>query len=144
MHAKSESWQHDAGLLFFRAGLASSILYAHGLPKLTNVLNGVWDFPDPIGIGPEAGLLLSAFAETVCATLIIGGVWTRMSCIPLIVTMVVATWVINGGAPFIQQEKSFVYLLGWILLALTGPGRFTLPWLWQQAQGHWVRASPSG
>ena len=39
--------------------------------------------------------------------------------------MIVATWVINGGAPFIQQEKSFVYLLGWLLLFLTGPGEYT-------------------
>jgi len=40
--------------------------------------------------------------------------------------MIVATWVINAGAPFLQQEKSFVYLLGWVLLLLAGPGRYTV------------------
>jgi putative oxidoreductase len=116
----------DVGLLLFRTGLSLSVFIAHGIPKISNILNGHWDFPDPAGLGPELGLILSAGAESVCTLLIALGILTRVSTIPLIFTMVVATWVINGGAPFIQQEKSFVYLLGWLLLLLAGPGRYTV------------------
>jgi putative oxidoreductase len=111
--------------------LGLSVFIVHGMPKITKVLNGNWDFPDPVGLGPELGLILSAGAESVCALLIALGIWTRMSTIPLIFTMVVATWVINAGTPFIQQEKSFVYLLGWLLLLFTGPGKYTAVYAYQ-------------
>jgi putative oxidoreductase len=116
----------DVGLLVFRIGLSLSVFIAHGIPKVSNILNGNWDFPDPVGLNPELGLILSAGAESVCTLLIALGILTRVCTIPLIFTMVVATWVINGGAPFIQQEKSFVYLVGWLLLLLAGPGRYTV------------------
>lgn len=125
----------DIGLLVFRVGLSFSVLIAHGIPKVSNILNGNWDFPDPVGLGPEVGLVLSAGAETVCALLIALGILTRVSTVPLIFTMIVAVWLINGGAPFIQQEKSFVYLLGWVLLLLAGPGRYTVPYAYHTIRG---------
>lgn len=125
MESQRQNTLTDFGLLLFRTGLGLSVFIAHGMPKITKVLNGNWDFPDPVGLGPELGLILSAGVESVCALLIVLGIWTRLSTIPLILTMVVATWVINAGTPFIQQEKSFVYLLGWLLLLFTGPGKHT-------------------
>jgi len=125
-YALNEGVLRDIGLLVFRVGLTASVLIAHGIPKVANILRGNWDFPDPVGLGPEFGLIASAGAESVCAILIALGLWTRVSAIPLIFTMIVATWVINAGAPFLQQEKSFVYLLGWVLLLLAGPGRYTV------------------
>lgn len=124
--APNEDVLRDFGLLVFRVGLSVSVFIAHGIPKLTNILSGNWDFPDPIGLGPELSLVLSAGAESVCTLLIALGIWVRASTIPLIFTMIVATWVINGGTSFLQQEKSFVYLLGWLLLLLAGPGRYTV------------------
>ena len=121
----NEDGLKDFGLLVFRVGLSVSVFIAHGVPKLANILSGNWDFPDPIGLGPELGLILSAGAESVCTLLIALGIWVRASTIPLIFTMIVTTWVINGGASFLQQEKSFVYLLGWLLIFLAGPGRYT-------------------
>ncbi len=131
MEAHRQNTLTDVGLLLFRTGLGLSVFIVHGMPKITKVLNGSWDFPDPVGLGPELGLILSAGAESVCALLIALGIWTRMSTIPLIFTMVVATWVINAGTPFIQQEKSFVYLLGWLLLLFTGPGKYTAVYAYQ-------------
>jgi putative oxidoreductase len=121
----------DVGLLIFRVGLSVSVFVAHGTQKISNIYAGNWDFPDPVGLGPEVGLILSAGAETVCPTLIALGLWVRLSTVPLIFTMIVAVWVINGGSSFLQQEKSFVYLLGWVLLLLTGPGRYTVPHAYQ-------------
>lgn len=107
---------------------------AHGIPKLSNIMQGQWDFPDPVGLGPELGLVLSAAAESVCALLIALGIWARLCTIPLIFTMIVAVWIINAGAPFIQQEKSFVYLLGWLLILLAGPGKYTAGYLYRQVR----------
>ena len=116
----------NIGLLLFRTGLSVSIFVSHGYSKVSNIFIGNWDFPNPVGLGKEAGLVLSAGAESICVLMIALGILTRLCTIPLIFTMIVATWVINGGAPFIQQEKSFVYLLGWVLLFLTGPGEYTV------------------
>jgi len=43
--------------------------------------------------------------------------------------MGVATWIINGGKDFIFQEKSFIYLIAYISLIISGGGRFSLDYL---------------
>ena len=131
LYALNEDVLKDIGFLVFRVGLSASVFIAHGIPKVANILRGNLDFPDPVGLGPELGLILSAGAETLCALLIAFGIWTRAATIPLIFTMIVATWVINGGTSFLQQEKSFVYLLGWTLLLLSGPGRYTVTYAYR-------------
>lgn len=58
------------------------------------------------------------------------GLFTRFALIPLIITMVVAGFVIHANDPLFDRgpskELALMYLFPYIILFLTGPGRFSL------------------
>ena len=83
-------------------------------------------FADPFGMGPEFSLYLAVFAEVICALLLILGLFTRLASIPLIVTMLVAIFVVHIGDPFNKMEKAILYLIPYITLSITGSGRYSL------------------
>lgn len=112
-------------LLIFRVGV-SVMMITHGWGKFLKVLSGDFSFGDPLGIGVEASLILAAFAEFICSCLLILGLTTRFAVIPLIVTMLVAWQVAHGDDPFSSQEKSVFYLLAYVVILITGPGKYSL------------------
>lgn len=105
---------------------ASVMMMVHGFPKFQKVLNGEFQFGDPLGIGVEASLILAAFAEFICSILLILGLTTRFALVPLMVTMLVAWQIAHGDDPFSTQEKSIFYLLVYVTLFITGPGKYSL------------------
>lgn len=116
-------------LLILRIGVSFSMIYLHGYPRLINFSEISSVFADPLGVGTAISLSLVVFAEFFCSLFLIIGLFTRWSCIPLIITMIVATWIINGGKGFIFQEKSFVYLISYTSLLISGGGYFSLDYL---------------
>jgi len=116
-------------LLILRIGVSFSMIYLHGYPRLINFSEISSEFADPLGIGTATSLSLVVFAEFFCSLFLIIGLFTRWSCIPLIITMIVATWIINGGKGFIFQEKSFIYLITYISLLISGGGYFSIDYL---------------
>lgn len=116
-------------LLILRIGATFTMIYLHGYPRLINFSDFSSEFVDPLGVGNVASLGLVVFAEFFCSLFLIIGLFTRWSCIPLIITMIVATWVINGGKGFIFQEKSFIYLITYVSLLISGGGYFSLDYL---------------
>jgi len=117
------------GLLVLRVGVSFSMIYLHGYPRLVSFRDISSEFADPLGVGTATSLSLVVFAEFFCSLLLMVGLVTRWSCIPLIITMIVVTWVINGGNGFIYQEKSFVYLIIYISLLISGGGYLSLDYL---------------
>lgn len=115
----------EVSLLILRVFTAAFIMM-HGIPKLMRILEGDFSFRDPIGIGPTASLVLVTLAETVCALLVMLGVWTRVALIPLIFTMLVVAFVVNAGEPITDRELPLFFLSTFIVLFLTGPGRYSL------------------
>jgi putative oxidoreductase len=113
-------------LFVLRVGISISMIYLHGYPRLINFNKIALEFADPLGFGPEISLALVIIAEFFCSVFLIIGLFTRWACIPLIITMLIATWVINGGKGFIFQEKSFIYLICYISLLISGSGYFSL------------------
>ena len=113
------------GLLIFRVGVASFMI-THGWGKFERVINGDFRFGDPLGIGVEASLILAAFAEFICSILVILGLTTRFATIPLMVTMLVAWQISHADDPFSSQEKSVFYLLSFLFIFITGPGKYSL------------------
>jgi len=93
-------------LLILRIGIAVFML-THGLPKLSKLLDGNTNFADPIGIGEMPSLLLTIFAEVVCSFLLLIGLASRLSAIPLIATMAVAAFYVHANDPFASKEKAF-------------------------------------
>lgn len=114
----------DLGLLILRIVAGASML-SHGFPKLQKVISGDLGFGDPIGIGPEISLILTVFAEFVCSLLIIIGLKTKWFLIPLIITMIVAFFIVHGSDDFGTKEKALLFLGSYVALFFTGPGKFS-------------------
>ena len=116
----------DLGLLFLRLAAGGLMVYAHGWGKLQRMLSGDMGFADPIGIGQELSLVLAVFAEFVCGILVVLGLFTRAALIPLGITMLVAVFIVHADDPFGKQEFGLLYLVPYVTLFLTGPGKLSL------------------
>lgn len=114
----------DLGLLILRL-VSGAAMLTHGYPKLQKVIDGNFQFGDPLGVGPEISLILAVFAEAICSTLIIIGLTTRLAVIPLIVTMGVAFFIVHAADPFKTKELALIYLSIFLALFFTGPGKFS-------------------
>ena len=119
----------DAGLLTLRLSFSVPLVLVHGLPKLAALSDVAPSFPDPLGIGVVPSLLAAGAAEVVGGVLVAAGGMTRLACVPIMGSLAVATWIVNGGQPFLFQEKPFVFLMAYVALFLAGPGRFSVDWL---------------
>lgn len=126
MLASSEAISVDAGLAALRIAAGGGMLWQHGWPKLVHFAERMDHFADPIGLGPLASLALITLAETVCAVLVMLGLWTRITTVPLMLGMGVAAFIANGGKPFAEQELAVVYLAAFFCIFLAGSGRFSL------------------
>jgi putative oxidoreductase len=115
----------DIGLLILRLAMGGTML-VHGLPKMMNFAEYSTKFPDPIGLGSQISLILAIFAEVFCALLVIIGFKTRYVVVPLIITMLVAFFIVHGADPFREKELAFLYLLGYISIAFTGAGKYSV------------------
>ena len=113
------------GLLLLRLGFGVGMM-THGYGKLLKVLQGNFDFADPVGLGPAVSLVLTAFAEFIAPIFIIIGWKTRWAALFPMLTMLVAFAITHDGDPFSRKEKSFVYLIAFLALYFTGPGRYAL------------------
>lgn len=116
----------DIGLLFLRFALGGTMLLSHGWGKLIGFSEYAEKFPDPIGIGSHLGLILAIGAEVGCALLVIIGFKTRFATVPLIITMLVAFFIVHGGDPFQKKELAFIYLTGFMSVFFTGAGKYSL------------------
>ncbi|MCG3183233.1 MAG: hypothetical protein ICCCNLDF_01319 [Planctomycetes bacterium] len=134
---------NDVGLLILRLGVGGYML-SHGVGKARMVLEGNFEvFGDPIGLGSHLSLLLTAFAEFLCALLVMLGLGTRLAAVPLVVAMGVAAFVAHGADPWSMEtaalrfmsgesqswaskEPALLFLIPFLALTLTGPGRLSL------------------
>ena len=111
------------GLLLLRLGFGGLML-THGIPKIMNYATLATQFPDPLGMGSQLSVTMAIGAEVGCSALLILGLFTRLATIPLIITMLVAILIVHGGDPFAKKELAITYLIPFLTLLLTGPGRF--------------------
>lgn len=106
--------------------LFGGLLMYHGMGKLLNYEALSSTFPDPMGFGNEVSLMLAIFAELFCSILFIAGLLYRLVLLPMIFTMGVAFFIIHGGDPFSSKELAFVYLAMFIIMYITGAGRYSV------------------
>lgn len=114
------------GLLVFRIGLGGMML-AHGYPKLLMLFNGgASGWVDPIGIGSTLSLSLCVFAEFVCSIAVMLGFLTRPAALVLAINFCVIAFTQREGTSAEMTELVLVYLLSFVVLMLTGPGKLSL------------------
>jgi putative oxidoreductase len=117
----------DFSLLLLRLTFGGLMLLNHGLPKLDKLMaEGPVKFADVMGLGAANSLKLAVFSELVCAALLVLGLFTRWVSIPLIITMLVATFMIHGGDPLADKEHAILFLVPYIILMIKGAGWYSL------------------
>ena len=106
--------------------LFGGLLLSHGIQKWNNYAEMSAVFPDPLGVVSNVSLGLAIFGELACSIGFIFGALYRLAMIPMIFTMCMAFFVIHGSDPFAVKELAFVYLVVFILMYITGPGKFSI------------------
>lgn len=113
------------GLLFLRVSF-SGMMLAHGIPKLMKLLEGDFEFSDPFGLGSLPTLILAILGEVIFPLLVIIGYKTRLTTIPVIITMAGAAFLIHTNDPFGVKEKAILFLIGFISIAILGAGKYSV------------------
>ena len=113
-------------LLVARLWFGLTMLFNHGFDKLAHFNDIVGTFPDPLRLGQEASLVLVVMAEVLAALLLTVGFLTRIAAAVLVVDMFVAFLMVNKTAMHGEGELAFLYLSGFVFLAIAGGGLFSL------------------
>ncbi len=123
----------SAGLLVLRVASGAMIAVGHGLPKLKNFGQLADGFPDPLGMGSRLSLLSTVGAEFFCGLALVLGLATRLVSLPLAFAMGVAAFVVHGSDPWFfgegvgaAKELALLFLVPFLTLLITGPGRYSL------------------
>ena len=109
--------------LFFGA-----LFMMHGLDKLTHFNELSTTYTSVLGLGSYMTLMLSIFTELCCSIFLITGLLVRITVIPMIVAMAVAFFDVHD-AMMPEGELALIYLILFIILYLTGPGRYSIDYL---------------
>lgn len=112
-------------MLLLRVAVGGLML-PHGYSKLMNFAAKSSTFADPFHLGPAASMALTVFAEFFCAGLIVLGLLTRLACIPLIIAMSVVVFYSHHADFTGKAELPALYLAGFLVLLLLGPGRVSI------------------
>lgn len=115
--------------LILRLGFGLLLLLNFGYFKLTHYAQMQQQFGDPIGLGKSVSLALVVFAEFFCSAFVVLGLFTRLACIPIIITMAVAFFKVHhmtySASPGTGQ-MALLFLLAFSVIILTGPGKVSL------------------
>ena len=101
------------------------LFLTHGYDKLMVHASLPDLFADPFGLGPTLSYWMVVFAEVICSFALIFGILQRIVLIPMIFTMCTAFFIVHGADAFAQKELSFVYLIVFVILYITGPGQYS-------------------
>ncbi len=115
----------DFAALFLRIILGGLFIY-YGYGKLTNYDGMLKMFGDPIGIGTKLSVILVIFAEFFCGIFVLVGFLTRLSVIPIFITMIVAYFVAHADDPFTAKQISLVYMLLCVVVFVLGSGKYSV------------------
>jgi putative oxidoreductase len=133
MAMRAVKWS-DAGLLLIRVGLGVVFVF-HGSQKLFGLfggggLEGTAGFMAKLGLpAPMAQAVLAGSAEFFGGLALLTGFGARLAVVPLVVTMLVASFWVHGEAFDVQKGgMEYPLTLAFVLagLGLTGPGALAL------------------
>jgi putative oxidoreductase len=115
-------------LLVARLWFGLTMLLNHGWDKLTHFNDLAATFPDPLGVGQQASLIMVVIAEVVAALFLAAGFLTRVAAAVLVIDMFVAFLMVHKTALTGQGsgELAFLYLAGFVTLVIAGGGLFSL------------------
>lgn len=120
----------DLGLLLLRASFGLSLFLKHGLEKLTSFTHMAQVFPDPLHLGAHMSLTIAAMSDVLAAVLLVAGLATRPAALFIAGNIGVA-WIFVHHAQFFGSDSDHgelcvLYLCGFLSLAFSGAGRFSI------------------
>lgn len=115
----------DLAILILRTAFGGLFLF-HGLTKLISFDKFLPMFPDLIGIGSRTSFILVIFAELFCGFFVLIGFLTRITVIPIFITMAVAFFIAHAKDDFVMKELPLLYLLLSIVVFVLGSGKFSI------------------
>ena len=116
----------NSAILLLRI-VAGIFMLTHGIGKFELLIGGgPIQFPDPFGVGASISLFLTVFAEVFCSLLLIFGLATRFAAAALLITMLVAAFVVHINDDFSKQELSLIYAAIYMVLLLAASGKFSV------------------
>ena len=126
MGSNGDTLKGSIGLLVLRVGVSGLLLFGHGLSKVTRLAELSKVFPDPLHVGSAMSLGMTVFAEVLCTLFVALGLFTRFAVMPLIVMFLVLVFIHHASDPWKQKELAMVFLVPFVALFFTGPGKFAL------------------
>lgn len=110
------------------------LMLTHGAGKFSALFGSEpIQFPDPIGLGATTTLALAVFSEVFCSILLILGLGTRLATIPLLITMLVAAFIVHANDPLSKQELPLLYSILYIVITTAGPGNISIDrWIYSR------------
>ena len=117
---------NNIALLILRVVFSGSMLYGHGFSKFNKLIQGDFSFANPLGIGEAPTLFLAVFSEFLAPIFIIVGYKTKFFSFFPAATMFIAAFVVHWGDPFGRVEKALLFLTVFVILMMTGPGKYSI------------------
>ena len=117
--------QVSIAILILRIGFAGFLL-THGYGKMQSLLDGDHDFPDPLHVSPIVSQIMAVFSEFFCSLLLMVGLLSRPVAAILVVCMAVIAFVVHGPDPLGDKEHALLFLIAFVVILLTGPGKYSL------------------
>ncbi|MGN6261750.1 MAG: DoxX family protein [Ralstonia sp.] len=114
------------GLLFLRLTGSALLIAVHGLPKVLHYSQELTRIEDPFHMGAAPTLLLAILSETLCPLLVTLGVLTRLACLPIVATLLVAMLVVHPDWSLAEGQFGWMLLIIFTTVLIAGPGRFSI------------------
>ena len=125
LSTKYSTGAFSTAMLILRLGLGI-LMMMHGYDKLVHFAKYQNEFMNFLGLGKTMSLALVVFAEFFCSLFLVLGLFTRLATIPLIIATCVMVFKAHNGAIFGDGEHAALYLIGYAVLLLVGPGRVSV------------------
>lgn len=121
----------DLTALLLRVGCCGLMFYNHGLDKWNTWIKGEGaDWPDPLGVGAAFSLFGTVLGETVCAFLMVIGLFTRFAAVYFCFVMCVVAFALHWKDPLYDKEHALLFVITGMALFILGPGRYSIDAWW--------------
>ena len=102
------------------------LMMPHGYSKLVHFAEYKDNFMNFLGLGGTISLALVIFAEFFCSIFVMLGLFTRLSSLVLVISTGVALFKAHNGDLFGKGEHAALFMAGFLVLLLVGPGKASL------------------
>jgi putative oxidoreductase len=116
----------DRSLLFFRIGVALSLMIIHGLPKVFDFQTTMEKIPDPFGLGGEINAVIAVLANVLFAAFVAAGLFTRLSALFILSITLTGLFIVHANDPLAVKDVPYMYSLAFALIAILGAGKYSL------------------